>query len=94
LKFPKFIDSIVGMAEYNTFQDTELVDLLKSGDHAAFTEIFHRYSPLLYSHANNKLRNDTEARDVVQEIFVKLWAKREELDLKTNLPGVNTKIQI
>ena len=63
------------------------MDLLKSGDHAAFTEIFHRYSSLLYAHAYNKLRNETEARDVVQEIFVLLWAKREELDLKTNLPG-------
>jgi RNA polymerase sigma-70 factor (ECF subfamily) len=73
--------------EYKTFHDVELMDLLKSSDHAAFTEIFHRYSSLLYSHAYNKLRNETEARDVVQEIFVLLWAKREELDLKTNLPG-------
>ncbi len=73
--------------EYKAFQDIELMDLLKSSDHAAFTEIFHRYSSLLYSHAYNKLRNETEARDVVQEIFVLLWAKREELDLKTNLPG-------
>jgi RNA polymerase sigma-70 factor (ECF subfamily) len=75
------------IVEYKTFHDVELMDLLKSSDHAAFTEIFHRYSSLLYSHAYNKLRNETEARDVVQEIFVLLWAKREELDLKTNLPG-------
>lgn len=60
---------------------------MKQGDHAAFTEIFNRYTNLLYLHAYNKLRNDTEARDVVQEMFIRLWDKRTLIDEGNNLSG-------
>lgn len=72
---------------YKDLQDEQLSALLKRGDHVAFTEIFNRYTSLLYLHAYNKLRNDTEARDVVQEMFIRLWDKREAIDENNNLAG-------
>lgn len=73
---------------YSTYTDQELTRLLQAGDRSAFTEIFNRYSPLLYKHTYNKVRNPQEAEDIVQEIFVKLWSRHQELDLKTaNLTG-------
>jgi RNA polymerase sigma-70 factor (family 1) len=76
------------MAAYSALSDQELVILLKIGDGNAFTEIFDRYSSLLYQHTYNKIRNSEEARDIVQEIFAKLWTKYDELDFKTlNLKG-------
>jgi len=73
---------------YNKLSDAELSAFLKVGDHAAFTEIFNRYSALLYQHIFNKVRNAEEAQDLVQEIFSKIWARHAELELKTlNLIG-------
>jgi RNA polymerase sigma-70 factor (ECF subfamily) len=76
------------MAAHSTYTDQELVALLKQGDDLAFREVFERYSSLLYQHTFNKIRNSEEARDVVQEVFAKLWAKHDELDFRTlNLKG-------
>lgn len=76
------------MSAYSTYTDQELTALLKEGDSNAFTEIFTRYSALLYQHTYNKIRSAEEARDIVQEIFAKLWTRYDELDLKTlNLKG-------
>jgi len=70
---------------YKERTDTQLVDLLKSGDHAAFTEIYKRFSGLLYSYAF-KLTGDTDtAKDLVQELFISLWDKREKTELLTSL---------
>jgi RNA polymerase sigma-70 factor, ECF subfamily len=68
-----------------TLPDHELIDLLKSGEHAAFIEIYERYWTVLYLHARKILRNEAEAEDVVQEIFSSLWLKRENVFLKSTL---------
>lgn len=74
------------MPSYQAYTDQELIALLREGDHMAFSEIFDRYNKLLYSHAYNKLRKTDEARDIVQDIFVKLWEKHEEVG-DANLSG-------
>ena len=74
------------MTSYNSCSETELTGLLKSGDRAAFTEIYDRYIFILLNHAYNKTRDREEAKDAVHEVFVTLWAKRESLDIN-NLPG-------
>lgn len=58
---------------YNKLSDVELTALLKDGDHTAFTEIYSRYWAVLYLHGRKMLRDDEEARDVVQELFTYLW---------------------
>lgn len=78
---------MTGHTYYTDLNDAELTFLIKQGDHAAFTEVFNRYSSVLYAHAANKLRDDSDARDVVQEMFIRLWAKRERLDAGNNLSG-------
>ncbi|WP_259069256.1 RNA polymerase sigma factor [Mucilaginibacter sp. X4EP1] len=75
------------MGAIKTSSDAELVDLLKSGDRAAYTEIYDRYILILLNHAYNKTRNREEAKDVVHEVFAKLWAKREDFNCHTNLSG-------
>ncbi|MCX2478200.1 RNA polymerase sigma-70 factor [Pedobacter sp. MC2016-15] len=60
---------------------------MKNNDHHAFTEIFNRYSQLLYGHAYNKLRIESDARDVLQEMFMKFWDKRGSLEEGNNLSG-------
>jgi RNA polymerase sigma-70 factor (ECF subfamily) len=75
------------MSVYSSFSDQELTTLLREGDKTAYTEIFNRYNSLLFIHAFKKLQNREEAKDVVQEVFVKVWATREGFVLKTNLAG-------
>lgn len=72
---------------YTKLTDDDLVYHLKNDDHLAFTEVFNRYSPLLYAHAFNKLRSESDARDVVQEMLMKVWDKRESIELGNNLAG-------
>jgi len=69
---------------YNKLDDFELLALLKLNDEAAFTEIYNRYWKKLFVIAGNKLRNLTDAEEIVQDIFVSLWNRRENLcDIKT-----------
>lgn len=75
------------MMSYSSFSDAELATSFREGDRLAFAEIFERYNDVLFSHAYNKLRNKEEARDIVQDVFVRFWNKREQIELKTNLSG-------
>lgn len=73
------------MAGYSILSDSELVDLLTQGDQLAYTEIFERYSNLLLQHAFRLLANDEEAHDVVQDVFLQIWEKRESLTFRISL---------
>ncbi len=75
------------ISTYTLFSDHELVDLLKSGDHKAYTEIYHRFKGVLYLHAYKRLGNREEARDIIQELFTALWNNRNDLTIKTYLSG-------
>jgi RNA polymerase sigma-70 factor (family 1) len=75
------------MSEYLELTDRELTESLKGGDQAAYTEIFSRYNKLLYSHTYNKLRNQEEAKDIVQDVFYSLWANRGKSLPDSNLIG-------
>ncbi|WP_442591263.1 RNA polymerase sigma factor [Pedobacter sp. AW31-3R] len=72
---------------YEKLTDDDLVFRLKNDDHLAFTEIFNRYSQLLYAHAYNKLRVESDVRDALQEMFMKFWDKRSSLEEGNNLSG-------
>lgn len=69
------------MTYYGNFSDKELFGLLIQGNESAFSEMYRRYKEALYFHANRTLSNHDEARDMVQEVFTSLWAKRESLNI-------------
>lgn len=73
------------MRLYSHLSDVELVDLLKSGNQLAYTEIFERYTRVLLRHAFRLLSDHEETHDVVQDVFLQLWQKREDLSFKTSL---------
>ncbi|SDE84832.1 RNA polymerase sigma-70 factor, ECF subfamily [Mucilaginibacter pineti] len=75
------------MKAYDLYTDQELLELLRSGDSTAYTEIYHRYKFILHQHAWNKLRNKEEAQDILQEVFTNLWLKRETIHISSNLSG-------
>lgn len=67
--------------------EAELIMLLKDGNEGAFTTLYKRYWPKVYNFSRLYLSSVTEAEEVVQEVFVKLWEAREFLHEDGNLKG-------
>lgn len=59
--------------------DEELLKLIRASDKAAYEEIFHRYWYRLYRMVFKSTGEHEEAEEIVQELFLKLWKRREEL---------------
>lgn len=75
------------MAGLERFSDIELLRSLTRDDHAAYNELFNRYFSLIYAHAFNKLQDEDQAKDVVQEVFATLWFNREKAVAIEDLAG-------
>lgn len=73
------------MSAYSELSDYELTNLLRDGDRMAFTEIYDRYFWLLHSHAYKWMRNREETKDIIHELFLALWEKRETLSFEPSL---------
>ena len=69
----------------NQAGEDELIAQLKLGSEDAFAQIYSFYWKRLLYMAISKLRDLDEAEDVVQDIFVSLWNRREELIIRTSL---------
>jgi len=61
-------------------EDAALVARVRSGDHAAMTELYDRYSSLVYAVALRVLGDTGAAEDVLQEVFLQLWRKPGAFD--------------
>lgn len=71
------------MNSYEVFTDQELISALKSGNQAAFEEIYERNWTVLYRSAYNVLREEAGSLDVVQEVFIWFWEHRERLEVNS-----------
>ena len=68
-----------------SYRDTDAIASLKAGDPAAFTAIYENYSERLTGFASSKLFNLNDTRDIIHDIFVKLWEDRVNLRIERNL---------
>lgn len=59
--------------------DSITVKNLKLGDVKAFDNLFNKYSPRLYNFSLKYLKSAEEAEEVVQEVFLYIWDKRDGL---------------
>lgn len=67
--------------------DQELAARLRQGDHAAFTELYDRYSAILHRHAYRWLQDKQAVRDIIQEVFITIWNKHERLAIEQDISG-------
>ena len=56
---------------------------LKSGNELAYQQLFNSYYELLISYAGKYLNSKESCRDVVQKVFIRLYEKRETLQIET-----------
>lgn len=60
--------------------EKEAVEKLKKGDLEAFDTIYNIYASKLHSFGYKYLKSETEAEELVQSVFIKLWEKRKKID--------------
>jgi len=65
-------------------QEYELLQQLIEGDAQAFTEIYELYQDKIFAFAYKLTKSKEDANDVVQEIFIKLWQRREQIKIELN----------
>lgn len=62
--------------------DRELMQRIVRGDEAAFSTLYRRLSPGLFSMVYQIVQDQKEAEDVLQEAFVQMWKKASTYDDK------------
>ena len=63
----------------------EEIQSIREGNSTAFQRLFDSCYESLCQYAFTLLKDADEAEDTVQSMFVKLWEKRESLDIKQNI---------
>lgn len=62
---------------------TELTEKLKNGSYKAFEQLYDSYFDLLYGYVFGMIRSHNQAKEIVQDTFIKVWLHRSKID--TNL---------
>ncbi|MEZ4701345.1 MAG: RNA polymerase sigma factor [Rhodothermales bacterium] len=63
--------------------DRALIEAFKSGDEFAFVSLYNRYKAAVYAFCVKMLLNREQARDAMQETFLRVYENRERL-IKTD----------
>lgn len=61
-------------------KDRDLVLRIKNSDQSAYKELYYMYAEKLYGFLWRKISNEDLAKDLVQDLFFKLWQNRKNLD--------------
>lgn len=67
---------------------------IKLGEKKAFQKLFNMYAPKIYSFSLSYLKNKLDAEELVQDVFLKVWEKRESLDISQDLKAYLFKVAI
>ncbi len=76
----------MGQIEPIITKDFLLLQKVKDGSKIAFNLLFEKYWQKAYSDAYKRLKNEEDAKDIVQEIFTKIWVNRQTQDIE-NFPA-------
>jgi RNA polymerase sigma-70 factor (ECF subfamily) len=60
--------------------NTELLLLLKEGNMVAFDAIYEKYSRRLYRFVIRYVKLETDAEEIVQDVFIKIWENRQKIN--------------
>ncbi|HEY4322564.1 MAG TPA: RNA polymerase sigma-70 factor [Mucilaginibacter sp.] len=63
--------------------DLELWKAICIDNELAFNELFDRYWVGLYKTANSYLKDKNASEEVVHDVFLNIWERRKELEIKT-----------
>lgn len=64
----------------NRKAEAALIERIRAGDESAMTNLYDRYSGVVYGVALRVLGDATAAEDVLQEVFLQLWRNPQAFD--------------
>ena len=73
------------MSSIQSYTEKELLERIAEGDEDAYKLVFDRYWNKIYQVALSFLKVPDQAQDAVQQVFIKLWEKRNKLPEVENL---------
>ena len=68
------------MSFSHSYTENELLRLIAEGDKNAFTQIYNNYRNKIYSIAFDLTESTAVAEEIVQDVFLKIWVKRDSLN--------------
>ncbi|NEW83967.1 MAG: RNA polymerase sigma-70 factor [Mariniphaga sp.] len=75
-------------------QDNQIIEQLRAGSKEAFRSLFDAFGPKIHAFALSYLKNNADAEELLQEVFLKLWEVRASLDISKNIKSLLFKICI
>jgi RNA polymerase sigma-70 factor (ECF subfamily) len=64
-----------------TRSDKEIWEKIKNNDKKSFEILFNRYHDSLCLYAYGLVRNDEAAEEIVNDVFFKIWCKRDQIQI-------------
>jgi len=75
----------IPMNEQIKIEDLELMGRMRSGDEIALKLIYDKYWNHLFKSAYNILHDQQACEDIIQDIFINLWNKRDIIEIRVSL---------
>lgn len=82
------------MKVFEKISDSELARNINAGNKNAYKELFDRYAPRVFQFSLSYLKNKSDAEELVQDVFLKIWENRESLDQSKNFKSFIFKIAV
>lgn len=71
-----------------------LLTKLRNGDELAFAQIYNQYRSKMYTYAYNLCKSSETAEEIVQEVFIRLWQKKAQINTELNFSAYLKKITL
>lgn len=68
--------------------EKKIIQKVRSGDEKAFRCLYEMYFYKVINYANKILHSREDSREAAQDVFIKLWNKRSELDPEQSVSGL------
>lgn len=66
--------------DFKTLEDKRLVELIGMGNRSAFDVVYERYWERLFLYLVKVIRDEDEAQDILQDVFISIWNRRHTLN--------------
>lgn len=67
------------------YQNNDSLTLIRQGNEAAFERVFKLYFKNLHAYAYTFIKEDIIAEEIVQNVFFRIWEKRDQLQIDDSL---------
>lgn len=85
----KLIETVVHRARYQQIRmkvyDHETIQLMVSNREKPFEQVFKSHFKSLHAYAYTIVKDEIAAEEIVQNVFLKIWEKKDQLDIQSSV---------